>query len=178
MYSTVVVVGEVDAELVVDGSLVLGIGLGERADDVIELAYQGLDLVLRVLAGSWFAAGGPYGGGSLTDRGGEPVGYEMDGEAEQGQAAWNSHQVAAAVTKELLHGGAILHAKVARVSQQGPANAQAEVIVDFTDSTARRVRFSLVRTAAGWRIADVSSGDEPSFLRAIEDSNRKARRRH
>ena len=71
-----------------------------------------------------------------------------------------------------------LHAKVARVAQQGPAKAQAEVIVDFTDSTARRVRFSLVRTAAGWRIADVSSGDEPSFLRAIEESNRKARRRH
>ena len=71
-----------------------------------------------------------------------------------------------------------LHAKVARVTPQGPAKAQAEVIVDFTDSTARRVRFSLVRTAAGWRIADVSSGDEPSFLRAIEDSNRKARRRH
>jgi len=71
-----------------------------------------------------------------------------------------------------------LHAKVARVAQQGPVKAQAEVILDWTDSTARRVRFSLARTAAGWRIADVSSGDEPSFLRAIEDSNRKARRRH
>jgi hypothetical protein len=71
-----------------------------------------------------------------------------------------------------------LHAKVARIVQQGPARANAEVILDWTDSTARRVRFSLVRTAAGWRIADVSSSDEPSFLRAIEDSNRKARRRH
>jgi len=71
-----------------------------------------------------------------------------------------------------------LHAKVGRVTQQGPAKAQAEVILDWTDSTARRVRFSLVRTATGWRIADVSSSDEPSFMRAIEDSNRKARRRH
>jgi hypothetical protein len=71
-----------------------------------------------------------------------------------------------------------LHARVARVTPQGPGKALAEVIVDFTDSTARRVRFSLVRTVAGWRIADVSSGDEPSFLRAIEDSNRKARRKH
>ena len=71
-----------------------------------------------------------------------------------------------------------LHAKVTRVTLQGPSKAKADVIVDFTDSTARRVRFSLVRTAAGWRIADVASGDEPSFLRAIENSNRKARSRH
>jgi hypothetical protein len=71
-----------------------------------------------------------------------------------------------------------VHAKVTRERLQGPSRASAEVIVDFTDSTARRVRFSLVRTAAGWRIADVSAGDEPSFLRAVEGSNGKARRRH
>src|SRR5438132_1395099 len=53
-----------------------------------------------------------------------------------------------------------LHAKVGRVTMQAPAKALAEVILDYTDSTARRVRFSLVRTAAGWRIADVASGDE------------------
>jgi hypothetical protein len=40
------------------------------------------------------------------------------------------------------------------------------------------VRFSLVRTPAGWRIADVLGGDEPSLLRALEDSNHKARRKH
>ena len=71
-----------------------------------------------------------------------------------------------------------LRAKVTRVTLQGSSKASADVIVDFTDSTARRLRFRLVRTAGGWRIADVASGDEPSFLRAIEDSNRKARRRH
>ena len=71
-----------------------------------------------------------------------------------------------------------LHAKITRVTLQGPAKANAEVILDWTDSTARRVRFSLLRTAAGWRIADVASGDEPSLLHAIEQSNRKARRRH
>jgi Protein of unknown function (DUF3828) len=71
-----------------------------------------------------------------------------------------------------------LQARVVRVTRQGDAKAVAEVIIDFTDSTLRRVRFSLVRTAAGWRIADVSSGDEPSFLRAIEQSNRKARSKH
>jgi hypothetical protein len=68
-----------------------------------------------------------------------------------------------------------LHAKVARVTSQGPSKALAEVVLDFTDSTARRVRFSLVRTAAGWRIADVSSADEPSFLGGIEKSNREMR---
>jgi hypothetical protein len=70
-----------------------------------------------------------------------------------------------------------VHAKVTRVTPHGTSKASAEVVVDFTDSTARRVRFSLLRTAAGWRIADVSSGEEPSFLRAVEDSNKIARRR-
>src|SRR5215471_14325255 len=45
-----------------------------------------------------------------------------------------------------------LHAKVLKVTQQGSAKALAEVILDFTDSTARRVKFRLVRTNAGWRI--------------------------
>jgi hypothetical protein len=36
----------------------------------------------------------------------------------------------------------------------------------------------LVRTNAGWRIADVSTSDEPSFLGAIEKSNREARAKH
>ena len=71
-----------------------------------------------------------------------------------------------------------LHAKVLKVTQQGASKALAEVIIDFTDSTARRVTFSLLRTNAGWRIADVSSSDEPSFLRAIEASNRKVRSKH
>lgn len=71
-----------------------------------------------------------------------------------------------------------LHSKVVRVTAQGPAKALAEVILDFTDSTARRVRFSLVRTNAGWRIADVSSADEPSFLVGIEKSNRQMRAKH
>lgn len=71
-----------------------------------------------------------------------------------------------------------LHSKVVRVTAQGPAKALAEVILDFTDSTARRVRFSLVRTNAGWRIADVSSADEPSFLAGIEKSNRQMRAKH
>jgi hypothetical protein len=69
-----------------------------------------------------------------------------------------------------------LHAKITRVTLQDASKANADVILEFTDSTARRVRFSLLRATAGWRIADVSSGDEPTFLRAVEGSNRKARR--
>jgi hypothetical protein len=71
-----------------------------------------------------------------------------------------------------------LQAKVAKVTQQGATKALAQVIIDFTDSTARRVKFSLVRTASGWRIADVSSADEPSLLSAVEKSNREMRARH
>jgi len=71
-----------------------------------------------------------------------------------------------------------LHAKVTRVTLKGASKANADVVLDFTDSTARRVRFSLLRTTVGWRIADVSSGDEPSFLRAVEDSNRIRRASH
>jgi hypothetical protein len=51
------------------------------------------------------------------------------------------------------------------------------VLLDYPDSTARRARFTLLRTKAGWRIADVSTGDEPSFTRAIVESNRTARAR-
>jgi len=71
-----------------------------------------------------------------------------------------------------------LHARIEKVSNQGPSRAAAQVLVDFTDSTSRHITFSLMRTAAGWRIADVSSPDEPSFLRGLEASNRTARLRH
>lgn len=71
-----------------------------------------------------------------------------------------------------------MHARIARITPQGANKATVQVIIDWVDSTARRVRFNLVRTAGGWRIADVSSSDEPSLLRAIEDSNRKARAKH
>jgi hypothetical protein len=40
------------------------------------------------------------------------------------------------------------------------------------------VKFSLLRTAAGWRIADVSSSDEPSLLKALQAANAKARKKH
>jgi hypothetical protein len=50
------VVGQVDAEFVVDCSLVLGTCLSECGDDVFELADEGFDFVRGELARRWFAA--------------------------------------------------------------------------------------------------------------------------
>ena len=70
-----------------------------------------------------------------------------------------------------------LRARILRMVRQTASKAVAIVLLDYPDSTARRVRFSLVRTKLGWRIADVSSAGEPSFLRAILASNSRARSR-
>jgi hypothetical protein len=63
------------------------------------------------------------------------------------------------------------------VNQKRKDRATVSVQLDFEDSTPTRIRISLIRAAAGWRIADVSAPDEPSLLRALEESNRKARAR-
>jgi len=70
-----------------------------------------------------------------------------------------------------------LHARIARMSSIGRERATAEVILDYPDNTPTRVRLSLIRTKLGWRIADVSAGDEPSLIRALEKSNAEARRK-
>lgn len=67
-----------------------------------------------------------------------------------------------------------LHASVKSVVEKVRDKATVTVKLDFQDSTPTKVRFSLIRTAAGWRIADVSASDEPSLLKALEDSNRRA----
>ena len=71
-----------------------------------------------------------------------------------------------------------LRSKILRMRLQTSGRAQAEVLLDYPDSTATHVRFTLVRTKAGWRIADVAVSDEPSLLNALEASNRKALARH
>jgi hypothetical protein len=69
-----------------------------------------------------------------------------------------------------------LHATIVRVSVTSPGHAKAVVVLDYPDNTPTRVRLSLIRTRLGWRIADVSAGDAPSLIRALEQSNRKAQR--
>ncbi len=69
-----------------------------------------------------------------------------------------------------------MHATVGGVKQQGRDKASVQVSIAWdSGDKPRPTRFSLIRTRAGWRIADVSSADEPSFLAAIEKSNREAR---
>ena len=60
---------------------------------------------------------------------------------------------------------------VTAVAQHG-ASATVRVTIGWDHDPARPATFSLVRTRAGWRIADVGSADEPSLLSAIEKSNR------
>ena len=71
-----------------------------------------------------------------------------------------------------------LRSKVLRIRLEGSATALAELLLDYPDSTATHVRLTLIRTNDGWRIGDVGASDEPSLLRALEASNRKARARH
>jgi hypothetical protein len=71
-----------------------------------------------------------------------------------------------------------MHASVTRVTALGQDKAAVRVSIGFGGDKPRPATFSLVRTGAGWRIADVSSADEPSFLKGIEASNRQLRARH
>jgi hypothetical protein len=71
-----------------------------------------------------------------------------------------------------------LQTTITRVRLQGRDKATVNVSIGLTGYKPRPATFSLIRTRAGWRIADVSSPDEPSMLRGIEQSNREARARH
>jgi len=70
-----------------------------------------------------------------------------------------------------------LKATVKRVKLQSGGKATVSVSIGLHGYKPRPATFSLVRTRAGWRIADVSSPDEPSMLRGIEAANREARNR-
>ena len=65
--------------------------------------------------------------------------------------------------------------KIVGVTGQGHGKASIRVSIAWEGEEPRPVRFSLVHTAQGWRIADVSSDDEPSLLGSLEEANRKAR---
>jgi hypothetical protein len=68
-----------------------------------------------------------------------------------------------------------LKATITKIVLQGRDNARVRVSISLGGYEARPAAFTLVRTKAGWRIADISSPDEDSLLHAIEESNRKAR---
>ena len=64
--------------------------------------------------------------------------------------------------------------RIIRVAPAIRRQGQRQVLIDWVDSTARKARFTLVRSRGGWRIADVASGDERSLLQALQRSNRAA----
>jgi hypothetical protein len=45
------------------------------------------------------------------------------------------------------------------------------VRIDFGGSDRRDLRLKLIRTAAGWRIADIATADEPSLLAGLKRFN-------
>ena len=64
--------------------------------------------------------------------------------------------------------------RIIRVTRPSAGKASVQVLIDWVDSTARKARFTMVRSRGGWRIADVASGDERSLLQALQRSNRAA----
>ncbi|HEX6741919.1 MAG TPA: DUF3828 domain-containing protein [Sphingomicrobium sp.] len=69
-----------------------------------------------------------------------------------------------------------LKARVTAVRMQGAGKASVAVSIGLTGYKARPAQFSLIRTNAGWRIADVSSPDEKSLLAGLEASNAKQKK--
>jgi hypothetical protein len=69
-------------------------------------------------------------------------------------------------------------AAVTRVTPEGAGKARVVVSIGWAHDPPRQASFSLVKTRAGWRIADVAAEGEPSLVAAIEQANREARARH
>ncbi|MGZ8328758.1 MAG: hypothetical protein ACXWUV_14760 [Allosphingosinicella sp.] len=70
-----------------------------------------------------------------------------------------------------------LRPTIREVSRPTRTDATAHVLIDFGDSDRRDLRLRLVRTASGWRIADISTADESSLLAGLRRFNRRRSRR-
>jgi hypothetical protein len=66
-----------------------------------------------------------------------------------------------------------LKATVTRVTPVRAGKATVTVRIVLAGETPRPAQFSLLRTQAGWRIADISSAEEPSLLGALEATGRQ-----
>jgi hypothetical protein len=64
-----------------------------------------------------------------------------------------------------------LRPTIREVDRPTRSTATARVLLDFGGSDRRDLRLNLVRTAAGWRVADVSTADEPSLLDSLARFN-------
>jgi hypothetical protein len=70
-----------------------------------------------------------------------------------------------------------LRAAIGEAGSSGREKATARVRITFGGSDRRDLRLKLVRTAAGWRVADVATADEPSLLEALGRFNRRRAKR-
>lgn len=70
-----------------------------------------------------------------------------------------------------------LRATIGPVTERGH-NAIVRVSIALSGAKPRPATLTLVWTKAGWRIADISSPDEPSLLKALDAANRKRRAKH
>jgi hypothetical protein len=68
-----------------------------------------------------------------------------------------------------------MKAEVGAARQASAAIAAVPVRLRFGDSDVRTIELKLVRTGAGWRVADIAAEDEPSFLQDLQASNRRKR---
>lgn len=66
-----------------------------------------------------------------------------------------------------------LRAAIGDVRPSGRRAAIVRVRLSFAGSDRRNLGLRLVRTAAGWRIADVATADEASLLEALRRFNRR-----
>lgn len=62
---------------------------------------------------------------------------------------------------------------IREIGRPGRSAATVHVLLDFGGSDRRDLRLRLVRTAAGWRVADVVTADDPSMLDSLRRFNRR-----
>jgi Protein of unknown function (DUF3828) len=68
-----------------------------------------------------------------------------------------------------------LEPAVRAVRRTAAKTATADILLRFPGYDDRRVRLRLLRTAQGWRIADVGTRDSPSMLDELQRFNRRRR---
>lgn len=66
-----------------------------------------------------------------------------------------------------------LRAAIGDARLSGRKGATVQVGVTFGGSDRRDLRLELVRAAAGWRISDIATADEPSLLAGLRRFNRR-----
>lgn len=69
-----------------------------------------------------------------------------------------------------------LRAAIGEARPTGRGQAAARVRVTLAGPDRRDLRVKLVRTPAGWRIADIATAEEPSLLAALNRFNRRRAR--